>query len=208
MSTTTEVHQPPHLSAEPLTDLNTVITELKEAYVEERRKSDPEYSLPRYLLSNSFWREAAEQVISRGADPYPFVRALFVLWPNNSLPLPEVLASPRAVAAHEDWNGASGSEEIHRFRFHEGVLSDEVGKLNRDKDDVLSGQSWNFSPVFRIAHSSDGKLPEMIERYRAAAINQLSHDRPLLRYFLDRFPDRAAILLDELDGPDAADCQG
>lgn len=199
---------PANLSANPPTDLNAVERELKAAYVRHRRVTNRKYALRGPLPYSVCWSAAASLVISLGADPQKFVEAVFVLWPKLRPPQPTDLCNSYAAHLNQMWNGEHGSHAVVTFQGNAGKLSEMVARLNIDPGETVCDPYHDFSAVFRIARCNDGRLNEMLARHGAAVREQLTRDRPLLRFLRQRYPSRAAILLDGPDGPDATTGQG
>jgi len=134
-------------------------------------------------------KAAAKYVDESGADPYEYMRILFLSC-DGAYPYPKAIAGVWAFAAYEESFAGGPSLGLKIFRAEGVEIAEMVFSRGMPLDEVV--ESGDFNPVTKVIWCSDDKLEEFVGRFGAVAANRVRWDRDLKSHILENHADRAS----------------
>ncbi len=113
----------------PVADLEMTAAELKKYFNKAKReKHGKPYHPSEKFRRPEFWLAAAENCIQAGADPYSYVRALFLYTTTPGGPYPNQLPSNHAVKCYQQYRRLHGVDDHSQ----QDMYTQEIKHVIRD----------------------------------------------------------------------------
>lgn len=150
--------------------------------------SDPQWDggynpTNRRVVATPVWPRIAARAVAAGFDPIELVDALFAGWTQESTPPPNYLTT------EENFRRAATARQIRRRRVADALRTEEAvfladrWRANQSIPDPVAATRFALndvgsalSPLFRYAVAVLKDLPDVADRWRAAAWAQLARD--------------------------------
>ena len=168
----------------PIYLLAAYVDSLKEALLMKRRRYRPELRATNRF--DDMFERAALVLIDHKCDPFRFVNYAFELFiEKHDDVYPNMLCSDWALSKFI----AENPKFEHQLELRVQLMADHVkARLNRGEslDEIVTDEHAPLTSLFKFALAHSEKRPDLAERFRRAAEEQLFFE-PLYRKFLGQW---------------------
>ena len=168
---------------------NTLARKLKRVYEALRRRSTPGYRCGAKF--DDLWFKLASVIDGLGACPITYLEAQFENW--GGVPFPPQLCSNRAITIYKKYRHDGKTTGKLEFE-HQVKLLRDCAEFYQEKfdgiDEILGLDFVPLKPFLRVLLCGDTVLPQILEKYGAAAAAELRSNPSLEKHIKENYVSR------------------